>query len=253
MAIIKCPSCGKKITDRMEKCPHCNAMLIEKEQKQSITKESIKSSAKESVEGVALALIMTLAVEKVWKFFAMILSGRIIGSTALTAVFFADETFYTKSIVILIVGAVLFCTLSILFKQRSSTQFVGGIALTILFCVIGFVVQNTSIMNMNVPPEIIDYTRQLSLGFGFAFPMIFGSFSILSYERSLKKSLLVQLILGFVFIVYSVLVEIFLLLTLKMGMAGFSLGNLIISIVILGFVILTSKEFQMLITPKKLT
>ena len=62
MAIIKCPTCGKQITDRMEKCPHCNATLIEKKHEEQITKEVIKSSAKDSIVGVVETLILWIIV-----------------------------------------------------------------------------------------------------------------------------------------------------------------------------------------------
>ena len=38
MAIIVCPNCGKKVTDRMEKCPHCHAILIEQTEQPIILK-----------------------------------------------------------------------------------------------------------------------------------------------------------------------------------------------------------------------
>ena len=136
MAIIKCPTCGKQITDRMEKCPHCNAILIEKKHEEPITKEVIKSSAKDSIVGVVVALVLTLVVEKVWSIIACIQAGKFMGMVAAEAVSYAERVFYSKNFALLIVGAVLFCVLSILFKQKSATQFIGGIILTILLLIL---------------------------------------------------------------------------------------------------------------------
>lgn len=174
MAIIKCPACGKQITDRMEKCPHCNTILIEKQNEEPITKESIKSSAKDSIIGVVSALVLTLVVEKVWSIITCIYAGKFMGSLALEAVSYAESVFDSKNLMLLIVDAVL-------------------------FCVIGFIVQNGAIMNSNVPPDVMMHVRYLSIGFGFAFPMVLGCLSISSYERKLKKGLLTQVILAVVF------------------------------------------------------
>lgn len=253
MAIIKCPTCGKQITDRMEKCPHCNAILIEKKHEEPITKEVIKSSAKGSIVGVVVALVLTLVVEKVWSIIACIQAGKFMGMVAAGAVSYAESAFYSKNFALLIVGAVLFCVLSILFKQKSATQFIGGIILTILFCVIGFVMQSSAIMNSNVPGDVLPWAKSLSLGFGFAFPMVLGCLSISSYEKTLKKSLLMQVLLGVVFIVSSVLIGTLLLVVLQFGTMGLALGNLAAAIIILILAVLTNKGFQQVITPNKIS
>ena len=253
MAIIKCPTCGKQITDRMEKCPHCNAVLFEKKHEEPITKEVIKSSAKDSIIGVVVALVLTLVVEKVWSIIACIQAGKFMGMVALEAVSYAESVFFSKNFALLIIGAVLFCVLSILFKQKSATQFIGGIILTILFCVIGFVMQSSAIMKSNVPEDVLPWAKSLSIGFGFAFPMVLGCLSISSYERTLKKSLLMQVLWGVVFIVSSVLIGTLFLVVLKFGTMGLALGNLASAIIILILAVLTNKGFQQVITPKKIS
>lgn len=253
MAIIKCPTCGKQITDRMEKCPHCNTTLIEKKHEETITKESIKSSAKDSIIGVVFALVLTLAVEKIWSIIACIQAGKFIGMEVAEAVSYAESAFYSKNFVLLIVGAVLFCVLSILFKQKSATQFIGGIILTVLFCVIGFVMQSNAVMNSNVPGDVLPWAKSLSLGFGFAFPMVLGSLSISSYEKSLKKSLLMQGLLGVVFIISSVLIGTLLLVVFVMGTNGVALGNLAAAIIVLILAVLKSKGFQQVIALNKIS
>ncbi len=253
MAIIKCPTCGKQVTDRMEKCPHCNAILIDKKYEEPITKETIKSSAKASIIGVVFAFILTLVVEKVWSIITCIYAGRFMGMVAAEAVSYAEGVFFSENLKLLIIGAVLFCVLSILFKQKSATQFVGGIILTLLFCVIGFVMQNNAIMTSNIPPDVIDYAKSLSLGFGFAFPMVLGCLSIASYERTMKKSLLMQVVLAVAFMVLSWVLGVLLLVVLRFGTNGLNLGNLIAAVIVLALAVLTNKGFQQLITPKRIS
>ena len=166
---------------------------------------------------------------------------------------YAEGVFYSENWGLLIVGAALFFVWSILFKQKSVTQFVGGIIFTVLFCVIGFVMQNNAIMTSNIPPNVIAYARSLSLGFGFAFPMVLGCLSIVSFERTLKKSLLMQVILAVVFMVSSWILGVLFLVVLRFGTNGLTLGNLIATIIVLVLAVLTNKGFQQLITPKRIS
>ena len=46
MALISCPNCGKRITDRTEICPHCNAVLIQKDETPIVSKDSVISNVK---------------------------------------------------------------------------------------------------------------------------------------------------------------------------------------------------------------
>ena len=252
MAIIVCPNCGKKVTDRMAKCPHCHAVLIEQVEQPIITKETIKASAKDSIAGVAIATVITVALVLVWSVIATILAGNFMGNVGAMAVGGAKDVFLSENLIILIVGAVLFCVLSVLFNKKSGTQFVIGIIITLLFCMIGFGVQNKEIMNGNVPPESLKFAKTLSLGFGFAFPMVLGGLSITSYNRTLKKALLMQGILAAIFIVLSVVLDILLIAVFEMGTHGLSIANLISAIAVFGVALFSNKEFQQLITPKKL-
>ena len=252
MAIIVCPHCGKKVTDRMEKCPHCHAVLIEQVEQPMITKETIKASAKGSIAGVAIATVLTIALVLIWSVLATIMAGKFMGNHAAIAVAGAKRVFLSENLIILIIGAVLFCVLSVLFNKKSGTQFFIGIIITILFCMIGFGIQNKEIMNDNVPPECVMFAKSLSLGFGFAFPMILGSLSIASYNRALKKAWMMQGVLSAIFIVLSVVLDLLMLVVLRMGTQGLSIANLICAIVVFGAALFSNKDFQQLITPKKL-
>ena len=252
MAIIVCPNCGKKVTDRMENCPHCHAVLIEQAEQPTVTKEAIKESAKDSIVGVAIAAVLTIALVLIWSVVATILTGKFMGRAGAIAVDSARRVFFSESLIILIVGAVLFCVLSVLFNKKSGTQFVIGIIITLLFCMIGFGIQSKEIMNGNVPPESLMYAKSLSLAFGFAFPMILGSLSIASYNRTLKKALIMQGVLSVGFIVLSVVLDVLVIVVFRMGTQGLSIVNLISAITAFGFALVSNKAFQHLITPKKL-
>lgn len=252
MAIIVCPNCGKKVTDRMESCPHCHAVLIEKNEQPMITKKAIQASVKDSIVGVAIATALTISLVLIWSGVATILAGNFMGTSGAVAVSSASAVFFSENLIILIVGAVLFCVLSVLFNQKSGTQFVIGIIITILFCMIGFGIQSKEIMNGTVPAECLMDARSLSLGFGFAFPMVLGGLSIASYNRTLKKALIMQVVLSVGFLVLSAVLDILLIAVFRMGTQGLSIVNLISAIAVLVFALFSNKEFQQLITPRKL-
>lgn len=252
MAIIVCPKCGKKVTDRMEKCPHCHAILIEQTEQPTISKETIKASAKDSIVGVAVATFLTIALVLIWSVFATVLAGNFLGRAGAMAVSAARNVFCSKNLIVLLFGAVLFCTLSVFFNKKSATQFVIGIIITVLFCMIGFSIQSSAVMKGGIPGDIFAFTKTLSLGFGFTFPMILSSLSISSYNRTLKKALIMQGILAVVFVILSVIFGILMIAVFMMGTQGLSIANLISAIVVFGVALFSNKGFQQLITAKKL-
>ena len=252
MAIIVCPNCGKRVTDRMEKCPHCHAVLIEQVEQPIITKEKITASAKDSFVGVAVAVLLTIVLVLIVSVVSTICAGKFIGNEAAMAVGAARSVFFSKNLIILLLGDVLFCILSAFFNKKSATQFVIGIIITILFCILGFAIQNSAIMKSNISEPYFPQARSLSLGFGFAFPMVLGGLSLASYNRTLKKALVLQGVLSAVFFVLSVVLSIPLILVFGMATGGISLAYLVSAIALFGFALFTNKDFQTLITPKKL-
>lgn len=160
--------------------------------------------------------------------------------------------FLAKNLLLLLLGAVLFCVLSAFFNKKSGVLFMSGIIITILFCMIGFGVQNSAVMKSNIPADVLPFARSLSLAFGFAFPMVLGGLAIASYERTLQRALLVQGVLAAVFLVLAVVLDLLMIVVFRMGTQGFSIANLICAVVIFALSLLTNKGFQKLITPKKL-
>lgn len=252
MAIIVCPNCGKKVTDRMENCPHCHAVLIERTEQPTITNETITASVKDSIVGVAIATVLTIALVLIWSVVATIMAGNFMGNSVAIAVSSARSVFFSKNLITLFFGAVLFCILSVFFNKKSAAQFVIGIIITVLFCIIGFSIQYSAVMKGGISADIFVFTKTLSLGFGFAFPMLLGSLSISSYNRPLKKALIMQGVLAAVFIILSVILDVLMLAVLCMGTQGLSFANLIAAITVFGAALFANKGFQHLITPKKL-
>lgn len=248
MAIIACPYCGKRISDRMEKCPHCSATLIKLKSQETVVAEYTGNFIAKSVLNIVSAIIFVFFAFFAWKYVATIYSGRFIGINSLLAISYADTNFSQNALLLFPISAALFLGISVLLKQKLNFQFIVSIIVTIILSLIGFKLQENSVLSGTIPAELLTYTESLSLAFGFTFPMLLGSLYLLCHKRSLQKSLIMQLIGVAIFFFASSLLDIYLVAVLGMGTQGFSKGNLISAIIVLVFAILTSKEFQKLLT-----
>ena len=116
MAIIKCPSCGRQITDRMEKCPYCNAILKDDSK---YNEDNIKVTLVDNIVGVVTALIFSFALF----FLKQALENSLItpfGDMPVIANSISKTLYFQKGFPILIIGAGLFCGVSKLLHKKSS-------------------------------------------------------------------------------------------------------------------------------------
>lgn len=252
MAIISCPNCGKQITDRMEKCPHCDAILLKPKEASSITKDEIKQVIKDNIICVLLATVLTIVVFLIWCNLAVSLASPM-GDLAVVSVVYAKNVFFSSTFVLLIIEAVLLCISPILLKKKATLQIVISIASTVLFGIIGFVVQHhATLQHSKITAEVMAYSLSLSLGFGTVFPMLLGSLSLSRHESALKKSVAIQIGLSAIFFVLSAVLGYLMVNLFAMGTNSLSIGNLISVVAVLVLATLTNKSFQQLITPNKL-
>ena len=258
MAIIACHNCGKKVTDRMEECPHCHAVLIEKAEKQKVnkpilSKEVMKASVKGNIIYAALATFLTTTVVQLGTVSATIIAGKFLGTDAATAVVYAKNAFFSNTFLLLLLAQILLGVWPVLFKQLPGNQFLVTLIASVLLAIIGWAVQHHAVLQYKgLRPELMAYLQSLSIGFGAAFPLLWGSLSVTSYKRTIIKALITQVIWTVVFVISSVILDVLMLIVFKMGTRGISIGNLISAIFVFALALLTNKEFQQLITPKKL-
>ena len=118
MAIIKCFNCGKQVTDRMEKCPQCNIVLLDNNLKKTAKIESTKVSLLSNIVGVVSALILTFCLSVPLN----ILTNNqmaAFGDIALIARAISANLFFKWSgCIVLIIGATLFCMVSVFFHKK---------------------------------------------------------------------------------------------------------------------------------------
>lgn len=251
MAIIACPYCGKRISDRMEKCPHCSATLTKQEPPEMGVKQHTNNPFLNRVLNIILSIIFVICLISIWNFWSTIFIDRMFGGEGLAAFAYASNLFFMKiSPLLLVISVVLFFTLYTLLQQKPAAQFMISIITTLLLGALGSILQNNAVTSEAVPSSIVELTKSLSLAYGFTFPVILGSLITVSCERTLQKSLIMQLIGSVLFSLAAFLLDIFFVTELQMGMQSFSIGNLVAAIIVLVFAILISKEFQKLLTGK---
>lgn len=253
MAIIACPSCGKSITDRMKKCPHCGTALLTKKEPLPPTKEEVKTAVKDNLIGALMAAVLTLVLYWLWKQFEVISLVPLFGYIAMVAMACANTIFNVVIFALLVIEIVWLCLLPRLVNQKY--QFFVYIISSVAFGVIGYIVQNFAFLHfspllVNGAAEVIAYGRPFSLGLGFAFPVLFESLYLASHKRTVKKALFMQVGLSVVFLVLAVVLGVLMITVFYTGINGISIANLISAIVVFMLAILTNKEFQRLITPK---
>ena len=256
MAIIYCPHCGKQITDRMEKCPHCQSVLLQQTVQETVIKEHKKTLIKGSIINGVSSVLLTSMVLLVWYFVTLIYIIQFMGDDAGVALDYAKDLFLSKVFFLLPVVALILGIISVLLNKKAIIQLVVGIVFTALFATIGYILQNSAvdrdIINGKIPPQIIMYVKSLALGYGFAFPMLLGSLSVAGFVRTIKHSLVIQALLTVVFVVLTFVLGILAVVVFALGTSGVSGANFVSAILIYIISVLFSKGFRQLITPKKL-
>ena len=249
MAIVACPNCGKRITDRMETCPHCGATLRGPEAPRILTRDEAKTAVKGNIKYVLIGLALTIAVALV-VFWAAIVFGRVYGSFAILSLAYSRIVFLTHMLVLLILEAVWLCAFPLVIKVKIRNQLVVYAASVILFSFLGCLVQHQGVIHLSgVSLELMMYSRRFAPGFGTGFVMLLGALAVPGGNMLIRKPIVLQVILGLMYVVlFWILSAVF--ITFGMGLECISYANIVPAILILAFSILTSKGFQKLILPK---
>ena len=257
MAILFCSQCGKKVTDRMTVCPHCQATLIKitelKPEATPITKAEFKASFKDHLILTATALVLTLLVAWICSIIATIVMGRYIGMEAAGAVTYVRRAFFSNGLLVLMLEAVILGVLPVFFKGKSVLRLAVTLILAILFALFfRTFLPSVLLKEGKVEPILLACTRMVAPGFAFGFPALLGALTLAGFDRPLKTGIILQAGLCVVFLVLSVVLYLLMIILFGMGPGGLAMGNLLTALVVLLLSALTSKGFRTLITPKQL-
>ena len=242
MALIKCPSCGKEISSRVNECSFCGKVLIEAKPQEKV---SVKATMQENVLTGIFASVAAFVAFFICRSFVPALVSPL-GDYAATAAKQADEAGLLTIIMIMLVGMLFFCIMPILIKQKPAIGFVAVIIITAILCICCLCIYGGSVMGTIsecMYNDMKDYTQF----YGAAVPMLQGAICIFSYEKGMKKSLLAAVVMLVVYVVIFALCAYLLMNVLYCGFFGISIAQIIGAAAIFIFAIIRSEGLKKLI------
>lgn len=250
MAIIKCPQCGKEISDRTQTCPRCNEVLIKVEVKEKVSVETVKTTAKENIFNVALSTVFVFIAFLACYIIAHPIASTYMGDYAVEAIQFTHKLSFSSTILVLILSTAFFCLLPLLFRQKPDIGFASGILITLIMCMVCYCIHNSEVGKGLLELGRHDlYNISVIHGKfnGFNVPLLHGALSIWGYGKATKKfiinSVITLVVLFVIFGIGSYLsVSVF-----AMGMTGIALAQTFGSALIFVFVIMKSNEMKRLL------
>lgn len=250
MAIIKCPQCGKEVSDRTQKCPRCNTVLIEVQEKEKISVETVKTTAKENIINVALSTVFVFVAFIVCSFIAKLLASTFMGNYALEAIQLVDKITFSNKVLILILSTVFFCVLPLLFRQKPDIGYVSGIIITIILCIVCFCKHNSEVGNGLLElgrPDLYGIGTIYGKFNGFIIPLLHGALSFMGYEKETKQFVIRAIKALVVFFIIFGAGSFLLVAVVCMGTTGIALAQTLGSILIFVWAVVKSNEMKKLI------
>lgn len=249
MALISCPNCGKRITDRTEICPHCNAVLIKKDDTPIVSKDSIISNGKKSIPGILIATAEALVFTRLLAVMFGALCNIYLGEDGKRAFSEGSQAFQPNIIIILMVGLIALCVLpSILEKITKVRAKVFIIAISIVLALafgIPYLSWPTafallaSARDANgygiVGATVIDYAWCVPFFYAAALPLYQGMFCLLNQSVTNKKGYVLQAIFALIALMLTLILSFIALSMLGMGTWGTALAGALASLIMLIF------------------
>ncbi len=247
MALISCPNCGKRITDRTEICPHCNAVLIKKDDTPIVSKDSIISNGKKSIPGVLIATAEALVFTRLLAVMFGALCSIHLGENGKRAFSEGSRAFQPNIIIILMVGLIALCVLpSILEKITKVRAKVFIIVISIVLALafgIPYLSRSTafellaSARDVNgysiVGEEVVSYARYVLFFYAAALPLYQGMFCLLNQSVTNKKGYILQAVFALIALVLTLILSFVALSVLYMGTLGTALAGVLASLIML--------------------
>lgn len=247
MALISCPNCGKRITDRTEICPHCNAVLIKKDDTPIVSKDSIISNGKKSIPGILIATAEALVFTRLLAVMFGALCNIYLGEDGKRAFSEGSRAFQPNIIIILMVGLIALCVLpSILEKIAKVRAKVFIIVISIVLALafgIPYLSRSTafallaSARDVNgygiVGAAVIDYACCVPFFYAAALPLYQGMFCLLNQGVTNKKGYILQAIFALIALVLTLILSFIALSVFCMGTSGTALAGVLASLIML--------------------
>lgn len=256
MALISCPNCGKRITDRTEICPHCNAVLVKKDNTPIVSKDSIISNGKKSIPGILIATAEALVFTRLLAVMFGALCNIHLGEDGKLAFSEGSRAFQPNIIIILMVGLIALCVLPSILEKITKVRakvfiIVISVVLALVFG-ISYLSGSTAIKLLTsakdangyrivkdangyriVGEEIFRYARYVLFFYAAALPLYQGMFCLLNQSVTNKKGYVLQAIFALIALVLTLILSFVALSVLYMGTLGTALAGVLASLIML--------------------
>ena len=237
MAIISCPHCGKRISDRTEVCPNCNTVLIQKNDEIVVSKEIILSDSKKSILGVVIATVEAFVMTRLVAVVLGVICKYFIGETGKRAFSEGSRAFQFNMFAILLVGLITMCVLPMILEKITKVKagtFVIAISV-VLAVVFGFSYASGSsviklLQKANVSPEVVAFTRTVPFFYAVSLPLYQGMFYLLNRNESSKKGYIAQAFFAAIALLITVILAVVAVMILAMGTQGAAFAGAIASL-----------------------
>ena len=247
MALISCPNCGKRITDRTEICPHCNTVLIKKEDTPIVSKDSFISNGKKSILGLLIATVEAFIFTRLLAVFFGILCNVYMGETGKRAFTEGSRAFQSNIIIILIVGLIALCVSPLILekitKVRAKAFIIGVSVVLALVFGISYLSWSTafkllaSARDANgysiVGEMVIHDARYVLFFYAAALPLYQGMFCLLNQSIANKKGYIQQAVFALIALALTLILSFIALSVLCMGTMGTAFAGVFAALIAL--------------------
>lgn len=219
MALIVCPNCGKRITDRAEVCPHCKTVLTQEKETPLVTKAGVLSDGKKHLRSAAIATVEAFAFTLLVGIILGVVCAVFLGKAGTTSFIKGGWAFQSRMLVILAVGLIAQCIIPAILEKIANIKI--KISVIILSVVLAFVfglsyadLSSTVHILANVKdihgygvfrPSIIYDAAMAVYFYVITTPLYQGMFCLLNQNTQDKKSYISQAIFAGIALVLTVI------------------------------------------------
>lgn len=239
MALISCPHCGKRITDRTEVCPHCQTVLIQKNDTVIVSKASVLSDGKKNILAAAIATVEAFIFTRLIGIGLGIVCNFFMGENGKRAFAEGNKAFQSNMFVILFVGLIALCVLPTMLERITKVKartFVIAVSVVLaLIFGISYASGSTAMRLLeeaNVSPDVIISARIVPFFYAVALPLYQGMFCLLNQGTRGKKSYITQAVFVGIALVLTVVLAVVAVMILCMGTQGAAFAGAIASLLV---------------------
>ena len=243
MALISCPHCGKRITDRTEVCPHCQTVLIQKNDTVIVSKASVLSDGKKNILSVAIATVEAFVFTRLIGTALGIICNYFMGESGKRAFRDGSNAFQGNALIISVVGLVVLCVLPIILKKtakmNSQTVVIAISVILALIFGISYCSRTSAYRLFRVYKDAIgnymgeDIFREASFVpfyYAVTIPLYQGMFFLLNYGKNGKKGYIGQAVFAAIALVITVILAVVLVAFFCMGTQGAAFAGALASL-----------------------